>query len=70
MLITALGIQGCTNAPLKRSPEIWLIDQEDVLLYRKKNADYELVIPIKGNEEIKQFMCIHGDEFERIINER
>lgn len=59
---------GCTNAPLKKSPEVWLIDAETDVLYRRKDDSTEYAIPIKGNEKaMKLFMCIPSKEIDNMI---
>lgn len=59
---------GCTNAQLKKSPEIWLIDAENDVLYRRKDENTEYAIPIKGNEKtMKSFMCIPSKEIDNMI---
>ena len=59
---------GCMSAPLKKSPEIWFIDADYDVLYRRKKDDTEYAIPIKGNPEaMKKFMCVPSGEFNEAI---
>lgn len=62
------NIVGCTSVPLKKSPEIWLIDGETDVLYRRKNDETEYAIPIKGNHNtVKEFMCVPSKEIDDMI---
>lgn len=64
------NMQGCTSAPLKKSPEIWFIDSENDVLFRRKDDKTELAIPIKGNEKaMKHFMCLPSDGFNKLIED-
>jgi len=60
---------GCMSAPLKKSPEVWLIDAEADVLFRRKDDTTELAIPIKGNQKaMKEFMCIPSKEIDYLID--
>lgn len=58
---------GCQNAPLKTGIKVWMIDSESLVLYRRKDANTEVFIPIK---DAKKYMCISGEDFEKIIRDR
>ena len=66
ILILLIG-QGCKSGPIKTNVEIWLIDEEDDLLYRRKDDNIEYVIPIKNNPEVERFLCIPSENFDEII---
>lgn len=66
ILILLIG-QGCKSGPIKTNVEIWLIDEEDNLLYRRKDDNIEYVIPIKNNPEVERFLCIPSENFDEII---
>jgi len=56
------------NAPLKKSPEVWFIDAENDVLFRRKDDQTEYAIPIKGNEKaMKLFMCLPSKEIDKMI---
>lgn len=57
------------NAPLKKSPEFWLIDPVDSVLYRKKSDTIEYAIPIKNNPDMKRFMCVPSESLDELIYE-
>jgi hypothetical protein len=57
------------SAPLRKSPEVWFIDAETDVLYRRKDENTELAIPIKGNEKAMElFMCIPSQEIDYLID--
>jgi hypothetical protein len=48
---------------------VWLIDAESVVLYRRIAENKEQAIPIKGNKDMKKFMCISNAEFDDLVRE-
>jgi hypothetical protein len=68
MLLCLIITTSCTSAPLKKSPEIWFIDSENDVLFRRKDDHTEYAIPIKGNEKAMElFMCIPSKSFNEVI---
>lgn len=68
VLLALFGV-GCSSASVKKRNEIWFIDPEAVVLYRVISEDKEQALPIKGNEDMRRFMCVTGDEFADTIRE-
>lgn len=62
-------IQGCMNAPVKRTIELWLVNSEEGVLYRVISNDREKIFPIKGNKEAEKMMCVHQDQYYQLIEE-
>ena len=60
---------GCTSGSLKSRNEVWLIDPVEVVLYRKISDNKEQAIPIKGNKDMKKFMCLSNQEFDDLVRE-
>lgn len=57
----------CTSGPvLREPPEIWLIDQANLELYRVLSEQAEQAIPIKNNKEMYKFMCIDERELSKV----
>lgn len=54
--------------PEKKHREIWLIDPEDLVLYRVVNDREEMAIPL-SHATAKEFMCISQREFDRVIED-
>jgi hypothetical protein len=64
-----INILGCTSVPLRKSPEVWFIDADADVLYRRKNDNTEYAIPIKGNVQLmKKFMCLPSEEVDYLID--
>ena len=63
------SILGCTHGSAKRKNEIWLVDGEDMVLYRVISDTKEQVIEIKKNPAMKNFMCIDKSEADYWIEE-
>lgn len=63
-----LSMMGCSSG-IKSRNEVWLIDSEQVALYRSISDTKEQVIPIKGNKDMKKFMCISNAEFDDLVRE-
>jgi hypothetical protein len=51
----------CSHGIVKREVEIWLIDNYDLLLYRKIKGGKEQIIPLKS-KSMDRFMCLDKDE--------
>lgn len=59
-------ILGCATAIGKRARrpiEVWLVDYQDFALYRVTVDNKEKYIPIKNNEKMRNFLCLHSDDF-------
>jgi len=67
--LLALSMTACTSGSLKSRNEVWLIDAESVVLYRRIAENKEQAIPIKGNKDMKKFMCISNAEFDDLVRE-
>jgi hypothetical protein len=67
-IVTVLIMMGCTSVKEKRDREIWLIDNESMVLYRVADNDWEYAIPL-NHPSSKQFMCISRKEFDRVIED-
>jgi len=68
VVLLSIGMLGCGHAKLKRDVEIWLIDREELLLYRKIDGGNEQVIPLQS-KSMDRFMCMDKKEARAIINE-
>ena len=68
--LLGVSILGCSHGTVKRDHEIWLIDGEEIVLFRKIIGGKEEVIPIKGNPDMKKFMCVSDEELDEIIDSR
>lgn len=60
-------ITGCTHASVKSADEIWLIDPNEVILYRTIAGDKEQVIPIENNHDMNKFLCISHEEYAELV---
>lgn len=60
---------GCSHASVKRNNEVWLVDKEDVVLYRVISDTKEQAIPIKNNPAMDRFMCVDKDEIDNWLEE-
>lgn len=70
VLLMLVGTMGCTHGPQKRKVEIWLIDGDTDVLYRRVSETYEDAIPISGNSRaMDRFMCIDRSEADYWIEE-
>lgn len=65
LVVSLLGIVtiSCALGPVKREVEIWLIDEEELSLYRQLHDNKEQVIEIKHNRDMHDFMCIDKREY-------
>jgi len=68
VVLLSISMMGCGHAKLKREIEIWLIDREELLLYRKIDGGNEQVIPLQS-KSMDRFICIDKKEARAIINE-
>lgn len=59
---------GCLHVQEKNDREIWLIDNEKLVLYRVISDEMETAIPLK-HPTAKEFMCISKREFNRVIDD-
>lgn len=69
MALLVTSLMGCTSATVKSRNEVWLIDSEEVVLFRRISDTKEQAIPIKGNKDMKKFMCISNAEFDDLVRE-
>ncbi len=60
---------GCTSATVKSRNEVWLIDYDDLVLYRVISDQREQAIPIFGNPVMKDFVCVSSREFDELVKE-
>lgn len=67
-LTILLSILGCLSVPVKKNREIWLIDNKDLVLYRVLDEKSEVAIPL-SHKTATNFMCIHKDEFNRVVDD-
>jgi len=48
---------------------VWLIDEVELVLYRKIAGGKEQVIPIKSNRSMHQFMCVSEDALYDLVED-
>lgn len=61
-----MSTNSCGLAPLKKEVEIWLIDEQELLLFRKIKGGKEQVIPISENKDMNRFLCIDQREYKEL----
>lgn len=61
-------MKGCGHAKLKREVELWLIDNKEMILYRKINGGQEQIIPLKS-KSMDRFMCVDKEKAQRLIED-
>lgn len=72
LLTSTLGCQSVKEKPTivrKKKNEIWLVDGEQLVLYRVISDTKEQTLTIKNNPAMKKFMCIDKDEADYWIEE-
>lgn len=52
----------------KNDREIWLIDNKELVLYRRINDTTESSIPL-SHKTASEFMCIHKSKFNKLIDQ-
>ncbi len=57
----------CVHSPLRKDVEIWLIDESELVLYRRITGEREQIIPIKDNRSMHRFMCVSEEEFYELV---
>lgn len=62
LFILLVNIVGCTHGNVRNGTVVWMIDEEDVVLYRILEDEQEIVIPIKMNDDMQNFMCLDKDD--------
>jgi hypothetical protein len=67
-ILTFLTMMGCQLMSPKNDREIWLIDNDELVLYRIINSSTEVSIPLK-HKTATEFMCIHKSKFNKIIDQ-
>ena len=74
-LLLLTSILGCQSASVKsthlkkKKNEIWLVDGEQLVLFRVISDTKEQVLQIKDNPAMKKFMCVDKDEVDYWIEE-
>lgn len=69
LIAQVLIMMGCTHGqPRKNNREIWLIDNEEMVLYRRISEESETVIPLKS-KSMDRFMCIDKKEFDKMVED-
>lgn len=58
----------CTSVPARSPKRIWLIDPEDLVLYRVINDETEIALPLRS-PAVQNFMCIDREEYNLIVEE-
>lgn len=68
--LLAMTIQACTSAKQRRrNVEIWLLDPEEVALYRRIDGNLEEILPIADNMTLLRFICIDKTTYAEIVEE-
>ena len=68
VVLLSISTQSCVHAKKATDVEFWLIDENDLLLYRTlKNNDTEETLPIKENLDMRKFIVIDRREFLRLF---
>lgn len=63
-----MNMMGCSHGTVKREIEIWLIDSDELLLFRKLKGDKEQIIPLKS-KSMDRFICVDKAEAKGIIGQ-
>lgn len=53
----------CVSGSPKKEVELWLIDKDELLLYRKIQGGKEQILSILNNPDMDGFMCIDRREY-------
>ena len=69
VILLNILMTACTHAPPRKEIEVWLIDEKELVLYRKVSTGAEQAIPIKGNKDMRKFLVIDKDEVYDLIEE-
>jgi len=64
-----MSTMACTHSPQRKEIEVWLIDEEDLTLYRQIAGDKEEIIPIANNRSMQQFLCVSEDELYELVED-
>ena len=64
-----MSMMACAHKTQKRDVEVWLIDEVELVLYRKIAGGKEQVIPIKSNRSMHQFMCVSEDALYDLVED-
>ena len=67
--LLVLNLGACAHGPerIERPIEGWKIDYDDAVLYRVVSPVSESYLPIKGNKDMKKFMCFETNDQTEII---
>lgn len=68
-LLVQLLLMGCTSAPRKSAPEVWLIDPDDATLYRRINQERDKATKILGNQSMHRVRCVIDTEIDEAFEE-
>lgn len=71
VLLASTTFPSCMSVPaktMKIPKRFWLIDPNEAVLFRKINPVTEEALPIKGNAQMKEFVCAHKDELEKELD--
>ena len=60
----------CGSKKLRKDVKFWLIDENDLVLYRKIVGGKEEVLRIPKNKEMHKFMCFDGDKLHDLVEGR
>lgn len=66
-VLLAISTMGCTHGRKRVEIELWLIDHEDLVLYRDLEDGLQQAIPIKGNADMEKFIVIDREEYLRYL---
>ena len=68
-VLVSISIVACGHKKPKSDVEAWLIDENEVTLYRKLDGDLEQVIPIPKNKDVSKFMCFSMESLQSYLEE-
>lgn len=67
-VLVNVSILGCSRAPVRTPPEIWMIDPYNKVLYRKISPYLEEAIPF-DSPAINKFVCMSEKDLKAIIRD-
>ena len=68
VILLSTNMMGCSQGIVKRDTEIWLIDSNELNLFRILNSGKEQIIPLKS-KSMDRFMCIDKEEAKGIVQQ-
>jgi len=67
IVLFLFGCQHVVKTPKKIDGEVWLLDYEDVTLFRVLDSGDSQHIPIKDNEDVSSFICMDKDYYAQFL---